>query len=117
MTDTRPISPAEAAVITAIVSGSGLAGNQALIDELDGAVVSHSAQWILNIEPESDRPGTNLPNGPFPANAFVPNSANYQGEIIIWIKEGRLDGLEYAWVTDEPPTRWPRPDEMEVVPT
>ena len=27
-----------------------------------------------------------------------------------------LDGLEYAWVTDEAPTRWPRPDEMEVVP-
>ena len=99
-------------MITAIVSASG----RTLIDELGGAVVSHSAPWILHIQPARDATRVDLPDGPFPANAFVPNSANYQGEIIIWIKDGHLDGLEYAWVTDEPPTRWPRPDEMEIVP-
>lgn len=114
MTDTRPISSEEVALITAIVDVSGLSEGQALIDELDGAVVSHSAQWILNIQSATNSPGTDLPNGPFPVNAYVPNSADYQGEIIIWIKDGHLDGLEYAWVTDEPPTRWPRPEEMEI---
>jgi hypothetical protein len=37
-------------------------------------------------------------------------------ETAVIIKNGHLDGLEYAWVTDEAPTRWPRPDEMEVIP-
>ena len=45
----------------------------------------------------------------------MPNSAEYQGEVIIWITDGHVSGLEYAWVSDNPPTRWPRADEMEVV--
>ena len=59
--------------------------------------------------------GVDLPNGPFPAHAFVPNSAEYQGEVIIWITDGHLSGLEHTWVNEDPPTRWPRADEMEVV--
>ena len=59
--------------------------------------------------------GSDIPNGPFPAQAFVPNSAEYQGEVIIWIADGHVSGLEYAWVSSDPPTRWPRADEMEVV--
>ena len=112
----RAISPEEVAVVTTIVSTSGVSSGQVLIDELDGATVAHSAQWILDIQPAVGTPGTDLPDGPFPANAFVPNSADYQGEIIIWIKDGHLDGLEFAWVSDEPPTRWPLPGQMEVVP-
>jgi len=119
MTDNRErrlIAPEEGSVITTIISASGVSSGQALIDELDGATVARSAQWILDIQPPVGTPGTNLPDGPFPANAFVPNSADYQGEIIIWIKDGHLDGLEFAWVSDEPPTRWPLPGQMEVVP-
>ena len=112
----RAISPEEAAVITTIVSASGVPSGQVLINELDGATVAHSARWILDIQPAAGSPGADLPNGPFPANAYVPNSAEYQGEIIIWIKDGHLDGLEFAWVSDEPPTRWPLPGQMEVVP-
>lgn len=103
-------------MITTIISASGVSSGQVLIDELVGATVAHSAQWIINVSPAAGRPGTDLPNGPFPANAFVPNSADYQGEIIIWIKDGHLDGLEFAWVSDEAPTRWPLPGEMEIVP-
>jgi hypothetical protein len=114
--DWRAMSPEEASVIATIVSASGVFGGQRLIDELDGAVVSHSTRWIVDVKPATDRPGADLANGPFPAHAYVPSSADYRGEIIIWIKDGHLDGLEYAWVSHEPPTRWPRPDEMEVVP-
>ena len=103
-------------MIVTIVSASGVSGGQGLIEELDGAVVSRSTQWIIDVKPATDGPGVDLSNGPFPAHAYVPSSADYRGEIIMWIKDGHLDGLEYAWVTNEAPTRWPRPDEMEVVP-
>ena len=31
------------------------------------------------------------------------------GELIIWIHDGFLAGLEYAWYTDEPPNSLPEP--------
>jgi len=117
--DLRAMSPKETAVIVTIVSASGVSGGQGLIEELDAAVVSRSTQWIIDVKPATDGAGVDLSNGPFPAHAYVPTSADYYypgGEIIMWIKDGHLDGLEYAWVTNEAPTRRPRPDEMAVVP-
>jgi len=32
------------------------------------------------------------------------------GFVMLWVKEGRISGLEYAWLTDDPPTDLP-PDE------
>src|SRR5262245_61813926 len=112
----QPMSPEEKKMVNAIVSASGVRGADALIDELSGAVVSRSPVWVFDVKPMNDGPGIDIPNGPFPVHAYVPSAAAYQGEIIIWIKDGHLDGLEYVWVSDTPPTRWPRPDEMEVVP-
>jgi hypothetical protein len=114
-TSWRPISSEEAAVIQSILSRADSDRCGPLIADLDGALVTNDAPWILDVKVSNDAEGVDLPNGPFPAHAFVPNSAEYQGEVIIWITDGHLSGLEYAWVTDDPPTRWPRADEMEVV--
>lgn len=111
----RSISPEESAVVAAIVEASGLPEGQPIIDELDRATVSPESDWIIDIQAAKPSSGTNLPDGPFPARAFVPNSADYRGEVIVWITNGHLSGLEYALITDEPPTRWPRPGEMEIV--
>lgn len=119
----RPMSPEEAGVIQAIVSAAGIRRGDALIEDLDGALIedldaalaSNSVPWILDVKASGTCEGSDLPDGPFPARAFVPSSAAYQGEIIIWLTDGHVSGLEYAWITDEPPRRWPRPDEMEIV--
>jgi hypothetical protein len=110
------MSPEEAGVIQAIVSAAGIRRGDALIEDLDGALVSNSTPWIwiFDVKASGTGEGSGLPDGPFPARAFVPSSAAYQGEIIIWLTDGHVSGLEYAWITDEPPTRWPRPDEMEI---
>ena len=42
------------------------------------------------------------PDGPLPVRAFVNKDSGYQGEIIVWITDGRISGLEHAWVTDDP---------------
>ncbi len=111
----RNASPEEVAVMTAILSTAAVPGSQPLFHEIEGAMVSNSTPWILDVETKRTGPGTELSNGPFPAHAYVPSKAAYQGEIIIWITDGHLSGLEYAWVTDDAPTRWPRPDELEIV--
>jgi len=115
-TNWRPMSPEEDAVIRSILSQTDAAGSGALLADLDGALVANDTRWILDVKVSNNAKGADLPNGPFPAQAFVPNSADYQGEVIIWLTGGHISGLEYAWVSDDPPTRWPRADEMEVVP-
>jgi hypothetical protein len=112
----RPISPEEADVVRVIVSIAGDSRSDSLIDDLSGALVRNSTAWILDVRPSNAARTCPLPDGPFPARSFVPNQTSYRGEVIIWLTGGHLSGLEYAWITDEPPTRWPHPDEMEVVP-
>ena len=55
----------------------------------------NSTSWILDVKVSNDGEGSDLPDGPFPARAFVPSSAAYEGEIIIWISNGHVSGLEY----------------------
>jgi len=108
------MSPEEAAVIRSILSRVDIRRSGPLFADLDGALVANETTWILDVKVSNNDEGVDLPNGPFPAQAFVPNSAECQGEVIIWINEGHLSALEYAWVSDDPPTRWPRADEMQV---
>lgn len=99
----------------AIVSAPGVADGESLLRHLDGALVRNSAPWILDVKVTTpDTSSANTPDGPLPARAFVSDQGSYQGEIIVWITAGRVSGLEFAWVSDEPPTRWPRPREMEI---
>lgn len=110
----RSISPEESAVVTAIIEASGLPAGKAILDALDGAMVSPEADRIVDIKTPSAGSGGDLPDGTFPARAFVTDNAEYLGEVIAWINDGKLSGLEYARITDKPPTKWPRPDELEV---
>jgi hypothetical protein len=46
--------------------------------------------------------------GRIPVDAEVVNDAGqYVGELLIWLHDGALAALEYAWVTDEMPTALP----------
>jgi hypothetical protein len=109
----RQMSEEEMAVVTAVVAA--LPGFAGLLDGLAGAFVRRSTDWILDIRSRGEVPEVDVPDGPVPVRAFVPNGAEYRGEILVWVQGGRLSGLEYAWVTDDVPTRWPRPDEIEVI--
>ena len=111
---TRNMSPEETAVITAIIEQSGVVEAQPLLAELGGALVAHEAQWLIHITPQKYCPAIPIADGPFPAHADVTDGSTYQGEVIIWMKNGHLNGLEFAWISEDPPIRWPRPDEMVV---
>jgi hypothetical protein len=50
---------------------------------------------------------------PITAHAFD-SSAEYTGEFILWLTDGYLSGVEYAWVTDEAPDDLPDPSSIQV---
>jgi hypothetical protein len=44
----------------------------------------------------------------FPVDARVIGGGNvYEGELLLWLKDGRLSALEFAWVTDDAPSSLP----------
>ena len=109
----RPISTEEEAVIRTILCRAKIRGTRVLLDQLERAMVSHSTEWVLNVAAAGG--SSELPSGPFPARTLIKSSAGYHGEIIVWIADGLVSGLEYAWIGDKPPMRWPRPEEIDVV--
>ncbi|OBK29965.1 hypothetical protein A5634_16965 [Mycobacterium asiaticum] len=112
----RQLLSDERAILTAVISNLKLPAKQSLLDEVDETLASNSTAWIVDLKSAADVPGAEVPDGPLPVRTYVPNKAAYRGEILVWIKNGRLDGLEYAWVTDDPPKRWPQPAEVEIHP-
>ena len=58
-----------------------------------------------------------ISDGVAPVNAYVTDEDGaYIGELILWIGNGKLAGLEYAWVTDSPPVRLPQVSQIRVSP-
>ena len=113
----RPISPEEADAAEAVLSGSGRRDGLLLARELAEAFVRNTTEWILDVRHDSESVcAANLPDGPFPARAFVSGNDVVRGELIVWVTAGHVSGLEYAWTSDRPPARWPRPEELEIVP-
>ncbi|WP_111511077.1 hypothetical protein [Mycobacterium kyogaense] len=112
----RALTDEERSLICAIVSTTKDYDAYALQVELAHATMTKSSTWVCEVRAPDSTRVFGCSDGPFPARAFVSEGVEYQGEIIIWITSGHLSGLEYAWVTDQPPTRWPRPDELVVHP-
>jgi hypothetical protein len=50
---------------------------------------------------------------PVTAHVFD-SSGEYTGEFILWLTDGYLSGVEYAWVTDEAPHDLPDPSTIQV---
>ena len=55
-------------------------------------------------------------NGPLPINTSVVSDAGTEyGEILIWISDGYLSGIEHPWWSDEIPVAWPAPTNVKIV--
>jgi hypothetical protein len=48
-----------------------------------------------------------LSDGPLPVAAQAWDGADYLGEVMLFLSDGRMSLLEFAWVTDERPTAFP----------
>jgi hypothetical protein len=117
--DPRPLSEAERRVLRHVLSME-FAGASELRSQLDQVEVI--AQWSL----DSTSVDFRVPNatarspqrsGIIPLNAHVLNeSGDYVGELLVWLEDGLLAGLEYAWVTDDMPTVLPDVEQIRLSP-
>ncbi|MCE7001205.1 hypothetical protein LZG04_41255 [Saccharothrix sp. S26] len=109
----RPLSDREQLVVAKILSVA--AGTGPLVAQLPVARIVSGPITFLDLAVPDDAPRADLADGLLPITADVTDAdGGYIGEILLWIEHGRLSALEYAWVTDDPPTEWPEPERVHV---
>ena len=108
MSDSRELTASERSVLELILSVS-FTGSQELIRQLQRARVGGGLPTLLDIVIEGEPPQRSpCSDGPVPVRAFVEaDDGTPEGEILVWVSDGVLAGLEYAWVTDTPPAAFP----------
>lgn len=83
--------------------------------QAESAIVVSSSATMLDVTVPSDLPVVDVPDGPTPGSALVYEGEQLVGELLVWIRDGRLIGLEQAWCTDERPRSWPNPEAVRVM--
>lgn len=123
MSGTTPIEPRaltalETSVVTKLLSASGKAGARDYLAQLPFTQVI--ATWGEG-SPSVDlvvAPGVEVSpdatNGIFIDGGVTDGNGAPIGEVILWVEDGRLGGIEYTWYTDERPKTLPDPSQIEI---
>ncbi|WP_280247544.1 hypothetical protein [Nocardia abscessus] len=114
----RALTDLETSVVTKLLS-SGAPGASEYLAQMPSSQVV--ATWGSG-SPSVDlavRPGavqaSGSPGGIFASGAVTDRSGSPIGEVILWVENGWLSGIEYAWYTNERPHALPEPDQIELL--
>ncbi|MEU3014955.1 hypothetical protein [Nocardia asteroides] len=114
----RSLTDLESDVVTKLLSAGGAGAGEYLMQIPYTQVV---ATWGLG-SPSVDvvvRPGpqqaVSSGDGIFANGAVTDPNGSPIGELILWVENGWLSGIEYAWYTDDRPRTLPDPAQIEVL--
>lgn len=114
----RGLEPRERAVLLWILERAPSPCSEGLIAQVDGARVSGGVPTNLRLTTDTSARPADCRDGPIPVRAIVDGrDGKPVGELIVWVREGRLSGLEYPWYTDEAPTVFPEVAQLRVIPS
>jgi hypothetical protein len=117
--DPRSLNAAEKAVLEHILA-SDFTGSSALRSQIGQAeVVATWAPGSVSVDLRVLEPvsRTSLATGLVPVDAQVLDECGeYVGELLVWVEDGVLAGLEYAWITDEMPAVLPTVERIRLTP-
>ncbi len=111
----RSLTSSERAVIEVILSASE--GRDALRCQLDHTQVvgTWAAGPSIDLQVPAGLPRHLGADGILPTLAQVRDaSGDAVGELLLWIADGSLSALEYAWYADDPPSGLPEAVAVEV---
>lgn len=110
MNGRRNLTTNEQAVLQFILGNASFEGAHELSAQINGTKVVGGPATLLHLKAPNDSPKAAMTDGPAPIRAFVAEpEGDIEGEILIWVKDGRLSGLEFAWYTDTQPSELPEP--------
>lgn len=112
----RAFTPRERDVVVRLLEGATFPGSAELRAQVPATKVIGGISTYFDLVVDGSVPRANSPDGPIPGRAFVEGETGEpEGELLLWVKEGHLSGLEFAWVADEPPKEMPPPERVRIV--
>lgn len=114
----RPLTARETEILNSLLSAD-FAGAQQLREQVPHTKVV--ATWgegspSVDLEVAQGSVRADIEDGEVPVDAQVhDDQGNYTGEITLWVTDGYLAGLEYAWVTDDRPQELPTLAQLKLV--
>jgi hypothetical protein len=110
----RDLAPNERALLSYLLQAS-FPGAQELAAQVEGTKVVGGLPTLLDLAAPRTAPIAALADGPIPVRAYVEaQGGQVEGELLVWVKDGYLSGLEFAWYTDEAPSEMPSPDRVRI---
>ena len=114
---TRPLNPTELAIVQTIYATLEDTQRQTLQAQLTGLVVT--AAWAqdsasVDILPAVDAKPipADLNDGILPVRAIAYEGEDVAGEILLWITDGILSAIEYAYYLGDTPAHLPTPEQI-----
>lgn len=100
-------------LLQSMFEGSHLEESEALHRQIDGIRAVAGPITMLDFVVDRTCGRLDRPDGPL-KEVFQVGRAGGEpvGELLTWVSDGYLSGLEYAWWTDEPPTALPDPADL-----
>lgn len=109
----RTLAATEYEICRKILEAFGDANLMVQLDHTEVVVGSPPMHIDLVVNPGQPRSGRR--DGPLPINTSVVSDAGTDyGEILIWITDGYLSGIEHPWWSDEMPAAWPAPTNVRI---
>jgi hypothetical protein len=113
VSELRDLAPHERETLLRILGAASFTGASELHAQVrQTRVVVGDLPSFLDLEVESSALASSFKDGPIPVRVFVGGPGEEEGELLVWVKEGCLSGLEFAWVTDEMPAEMPPADRL-----
>ena len=111
-----PATSALRELLLGIFRQTSVVGVADLIDQAATAEIVGGPVTMLELSVARTHPAA-LESGPLPIRPFVLDSSGVKiGELIIWIDNGYIDTLEFAWWSEQPPEELPTLDRIRVPP-
>ena len=114
----RPLNASERAVLEHILSVDfdGASALRGQLDHVEAVATWAAGSPSIDLRVRGPVARASLPDRLAPVDAQVLDpSGEYAGELLVWVEDGAvLTGLEYAWVTDEPPLCLPTIENIHV---
>jgi len=96
-----------------IAAASFVEQGAVLIRQGDEAQFTSYSPTYVDVEVEQRVPDGPWRDGPLPVDVdVIDDDGNAVGEILIWIKNGRIELFEQVWWTDYSPESWPDSDHI-----
>jgi hypothetical protein len=105
-------------LLSNVLSQVDFSGSDELRQQVSSVIVVGGPVTMLDLRLMAPTHGSAFRHGPAPLSAIVSDADGTSvGELLVWVENGYLQALEFAWWSDDPPERLPDPEHVRVART